>query len=275
MLNENEINIYDPVSQPGHVEFNRLIVEKFSYKKKSTRNLEHKTNSKVYYYLKSIINHFIFYRRANSGDLFLYFENFPLFLCVVFFGGKNINFIVHNNLEFAFHKNIHSFFYRIIAKRVNLIYLEKRLLKLGVNKFNHKKSLLINHPIINMKLDDCPKVKTKNVFVSSRNLDKNLLFKICSIYEKDSVVYTNNKFDLTGVKNLRAGYIDDFDCLLYQSSKIYLTGDYKYRCSGILYKALSNPESEIVFSDEEYYEEMKRYIEENKIAIKISLFNCL
>ena len=60
------------------------------------------------------------------------------------------------------------------------------------------------------------------------------------------------------------GYLKDFNKTLSNCSKLYIIGNYKYRASGILYKALSIENIQIVFSDKEYFIEVSSHFKESK-----------
>ncbi len=234
-----KVNFYDPIVEDGHKEFNYLF--KLQFKCNNSFESKIKSNvSFVSFHLKSFVNHYRFLKKAkkNENDIFLIFNNLSLFLLTYLIRDINCKFIVHNNLDFALRSKVHQFFYKRIASKVNLIYLENRLKERGELFFYHKRANVVPHPIINinLKIDE----KLSQVFVSGRNLTEREISLICDVeyYKK---VICNKKIIGVEKTNLEMGFIDDFDVMLNECLKVYIVGNYKNRASGILYKALSIP----------------------------------
>lgn len=266
--NTKEIVFYDPIVEPGHKEFNKLFIQKYSLG--SVFSLKLNANFSISYHFKSFINHFKFLKKSNEEDVFLVFNNFSLYLNT--FLKRNINcfFIVHNNLDFGTKNYLQSVFYKRICKTVKLIYLEDRL-KVEANRFFfHKNAQTIHHPIINIR--DEKVLKKSKVFVSGRNLQEKQLIYICNL-EKDKDVYCNDDNYNCVRNNLFLGYIDNFDKLLNECQKIFIVGDYSKRASGILYRALSIDSIQIVFSNKEYFNEINNLVKKLKLNCKLLLLN--
>ena len=121
------------------------------------------------------------------------------------------------------------------------------------NIFSHYHSNLIYHPVI--AINSTTVKKQKNVFISSRNLTRKQLIDICEL-ESQNTVICNKIFNNVLNRNLKMGYIKDFDEMLNSCSKVYITGDYKFRASGILYKSISINDLKIYLTDKSYYQEL-------------------
>ena len=261
------MKILDPINEQGHQEFNKEFAKNFKIESYVILNNFNKNH------FKSLINHFSLLKKADEGDVFLIFNNFSLFLLSFFFRNKGVRFVVHNNLDFAVNgKKMHYFFFKRIAKKYHLIYIEKRLKKISHEYFNHLLcSDVILHPILNLKVNMNTTNNMNNVFVSGRNLTESQLKVICNRYALNRKVICNKKFhSLTDVSNLNMGFISDFDATLQSCSRLYLIGNYKYRASGILYKFLSMGDYkhiEIVFEDFSYYTEIKSSINSPNIKL--------
>ncbi|CAL2094226.1 hypothetical protein [Tenacibaculum sp. 190524A02b] len=259
-----KITFYDPIVEDGHKEFNYLFKLKYdckgSFESKIKPNLPF-----IGFHLYSFVYHYRFLKKAKENDVFLIFNNLSLFLITFLIRDVKCNFIVHNNLDFALKSKIHKFFYKRIASKVNLIYLEDRLKKRAEYFFNHKSVNVIAHPVIDVDLKI--KEKTPKVFVSSRNLTEREISLVCNM-EHTKKVLCNKKLLGVEIPNLEMGFIEDFDTMLNECSKVYIVGNYKNRASGILYKALSISGIEIVFSDETYYNEIVQLISKGIIESK-------
>jgi hypothetical protein len=254
LKNTKEIVFYDPIVESGHIEFNQLFMLKYDHPIYVYSKID-ENGSYLKYHLKSIGNHYKFLNnKAREGDVFLAFNNLSLFILTFLFKKIDCSFIVHNNLDFAFKSKIHKLFYKRIARKVNLIYLENRLQEEGEEFINHKSSVVIPHPII--KINSAIKGNNEHVFVSGRNLTKEQLNYVCKLEENNNVI-CNTLIDSVNFKNLKMGFIQNFDEMLNNCKKIYIIGSYKYRASGILYKALSLEGLEIIFSDKKYFKEIK------------------
>ncbi len=250
---------FDPIVEYGHREFNSLFIEEMSF----SNFFQRKANSKNGYFrfhFQSFVNHYNFFRESKKDDCFLIFNNMSLFLLTFVFKDRGVWFVVHNNLDFAVRGRLHRIMYKRIAKKYRLIYLEDRLKKQGEEFFSHKKSIVVRHPKIVINAKD---INKDNIFVSGRNLTKEQLIKVCKSNERSNII-CNQNFELGYVKNLEMGYIKDFDGMLSTCSKIYIIGNYKYRASGILYKAISIPNIEVVLSDKTYFREVSRNFKEVK-----------
>ena len=242
--------LFDPIVESGHKEFNLLIFKDLNIEKCF---LENKQTNYFLFHIKSIKNHYKLLKKSSSEDFFITFNNFSIFILTFFFRNIKCSFIVHNNFEFGCKNLFHKFFYKRVCKKLKLIYLENRLENLSNTLFLHRDSRTIYHPIINIKNQNFKKKNT--VFISGRNLSRNQLIKVCDL-ENDNIVYCNSKYPIVEANNLISGYIDNFDDFLNESIKIYLIGDYTYRVSGILYKALSLDNVKIIFSNEIYFNEI-------------------
>lgn len=267
LKNTKKTMFYDPIVESGHIEFNQLFMLKFDNPIYVCSKINENSNY-LKYHLKSICNHYKFLNKAIEGDVFLAFNNLSLFLVTFFFKEINCSFVVHNNLDFAAQNKIHKFFYKRIAKKVNLIYLENRLEYQGRLLSKHKFSYIISHPIINIKSNN---FKIKNqVFVSGRNLTSKQLKYVCEA-EKICQVICNTTIDNVFSDNLKMGFIDNFDEMLSNCKKIYIIGSYQYRASGILYKALSLDSVEIIFSEKTYFKEILNLKSSERGNNKISI----
>lgn len=260
------MNLFDPICSIGHADFNNLIFNEKNTVRYSSKSIESK--SLFLFHLKSLENHFRFIRRANEDDVFLVFNNISLFICIFLFKKIKCSFIVHNNYDFGTKSFFHSFIYGIICKKVSLIYLENRLHKKANELFHHKHSYVVKHPIINIQTKR--KLIQNKIFVSGRNLDEKDLIKVCRI-EKNLSVYCNKKFEGINEANLESGFINDFDKLLNECEKIYIIGNYNSRASGVLYRALSLTNVEIVFSNRVYLNEIIKYVSDFENKPKLSL----
>lgn len=253
LKNTKETIFYDPIVESGHVEFNQLFMLKYDHPIYVYSKID-ENESYLKYHLKSIANHYKFIKKARKGDVFLAFNNLSLFILTFLLKKIDCSFIVHNNLDFAFKSKIHKLFYKRIARNVNLIYLEDRLQEEGNKLIKHNFSVVIPHPIIKIKF--AIKGNNEHVFVSGRNLTKEQLSYVCKL-EKNNNVICNSLIDSVHCKNLKMGFVENFDEMLNNCKKIYIIGSYQYRASGILYKALSLEGLEIIFSDKKYFKEIK------------------
>lgn len=266
--------ISDPVEQKGHVDFNRefikLLGNPTSVKRFAPGSIA--LQNKLFYYLYSLYTHSkCMFGARNQGSTFLYFDTVSLFLLSYFFDLKQFSFVVHNNLEFALRNQQNRFMYRRIAKKVCLIYLEKRLRVFAEREFFHCNAVVIPHPIIPIKKMSV--TRKKNVFVSSRNLQKDQLISICNGLTDDYTIICNGSFKDLNMANLEDGYIADFDLMLQSCEKVYLIGNYEFRSSGVLYRAISIPGIQIIVSDKSLFFELQEIKKEKELNILVELFD--
>lgn len=263
------MNIFDPMVEPGHAEFNEIMFNAFAADGYYTlRVTEADRKSRFRYYYKCLVNHIRLCSKSGSGDVFLAFGTPCLFLVTLFRNFDGVRFLVHNNLEFALRRSrLLKYMYKRIAAKCHLVYLEKRLEKEAVSHFRHLHSEVIQHPVIPVK---GVRAIMNQVFISARNLDRSLLSYVCD-READMTVLCNKKFDNIQKENLYMGFIDNFDEMLLGCRKVYIAGNYKYRASGILYKALSIEKMIIVFEDQEYFNEIEQLIHGKNLDCELSL----
>ena len=253
---------FDPISEKGHLEFNEQMLNSHNLSKIEGLNII--DSNWISFHIHSVMNHYKLLKKSKDIDVFLTFNNLSLYVLSFIFPKKKCSFIVHNNLDFAYNNFFHKFIYKRIASKYNLIYLENRLKITGEVLVYHKSARVIRHPVIPLpKGNMICKTINMEVFVSGRNLLKDQLLKICNINNKN-VVICNKIFDIDNLPNLKMGYLKDFNKTLSSCSKLYVVGDYKYRASGILYKALSLENIQIVFSDKDYFIEISSHFKKSK-----------
>jgi hypothetical protein len=253
---------FDPINEIGHLEFNKQMLNR--YNSSTILQLSVKNKKWFFFHWHSIINHYNLLKKSKDGDIFLMFNNLSLFVLSFVFPNRKCSFIVHNNLDFAYNSILHKIMYKRIASKYNLIYLENRLKIIGEVLAYHKSTKVIRHPLIPLpKSNLIWKTINMKIFVSGRNLLKEQLIKICNINNENAVI-CNKVFDIDNFPNLEMGYLKDFNKTLSNCSKLYIIGNYKYRASGILYKALSIENIQIVFSDKEYFIEVSSHFKESK-----------
>lgn len=262
------MNLFDPIAEPGHLEFNKIMNNHYRpHAHFELKVSEADRKNKVKFYYRCLLNHINLINKTEQGDVWLIFDTVCLFLLTWFRRFNGVQFVVHNNLDFALKSGIKKYFYKVIASRCNLIYLEHRLAQAALQHFKHRGASVLQHPLIPVPGKYNP---TNTAFVSSRNITGALLSDICDIESSKQVIC--NKV-ITGVEksNLKMGYIPDFNAMLLSCEKVYIVGDYRLRASGILYKALSIKGLTLVFEDPGYYKEINDLVLQAGYNCKLEL----
>lgn len=291
-----KILFIDPLSPTGHIQYNNYWINCLNnlecsyetcFKKNYKKNFDLKEKSyeieeKYYLKLEKSKNFFIkrYYlflilkeieKKVNFEDydkiIFSSFENFSLFIYLLFYKNKNIYAILHNNIQKINNKIIY-FLIKSISKKINLISLDENI-KENLEKIKINTGLVI-HPIPNkFKLNTQKDNHIIKIFSPSKtSIDENFILELLGAKKllknlKLEFFIRNTKLEMK-IDNLTISkrYLSDEEYRdKFSEAEIIILPykkDFQNRLSNIFFEAVSN-EKKILISEESFLKIYSKY----------------